>query len=348
MAKCDYPGCENREAFPFTCRYCQKSYCRIHRLPENHKCEKLHMGVSPIASSKATIVEDADFTIEEGEFEEPVIDEKSMKKEQRVLDRRRRRAERKLKRQAQIDREYSKQRDNRDDFYYKQDDTGNMHSAKMPERLFRDRMFLSLIGDHFTTSYEIFDFLIGLVIIALTWAIPSVLFSQFRWLFTPFLMLIVILSYTLLIIPQKLMARRFGCKSRYVLSKIGMLITVVTAISPVRFLSPGMLVVPEINFLSKKQQGLISFIGPLVNLVIGLAYLSLGAYFYTVPTLGEISRLMLNGSLFISQLTILGLLPFGLSRGRKVYSWNKIIYFSMLIVAIGLLASSFGLQVIPF
>jgi hypothetical protein len=305
------------------------------------------MGKSPLASPKVTIVKDADFTIEEGEFEEPEIDTKAMKKEQRILDRRRRRAERKLKRQAQLNRNYSREQVRQDDFFYKQDDSGNMYSARMPERQFRDRIFLSLLGDHFTTNYEILDFIIGLAIIALAWAIPSILFSQFQWIFTPFLMLIVMLSYVLFILPQKLIARRFGCKSRYVLSKIGMLLTVITAISPLRFLSPGMLIVPEINFLSKKQQGIISFIGPLINLILGLVYLSLGAYFRVTAIL-DISKLMLNGSFFISQISFLGLLPLGLSRGRKIYSWNKIIYFSMLIVAIGLFAASIGLQVIPF
>ncbi|MBN2155064.1 MAG: rhomboid family intramembrane serine protease [Candidatus Lokiarchaeota archaeon] len=37
MVKCDYCN-EDIDYLPFTCRYCGKSYCKIHRIPENHEC----------------------------------------------------------------------------------------------------------------------------------------------------------------------------------------------------------------------------------------------------------------------------------------------------------------------
>jgi membrane associated rhomboid family serine protease len=37
MVKCDF--CEDEiDYLPFTCRYCGKSYCKKHRIPENHQC----------------------------------------------------------------------------------------------------------------------------------------------------------------------------------------------------------------------------------------------------------------------------------------------------------------------
>jgi hypothetical protein len=304
------------------------------------------MTASPLAGKKPTVIEEAEFTIEQEEFEEPILDKRQLKKENRRLDRRRRRAERKLKRKLRVDRKYRSERvhTSSDSSYYTQDDNGNVFTAKMPERLFRDRMFLDLIGDHFTTTFEIFDFLIGLSIVGLVWALPAKFFSRLPWKFTGYLMLIVMATYTILIIPQKLMANRFNCKSRYVLSKIGMVLSLITSISPIKILSPGVLVVPNINYIDKKQQGLISFIGPAINLVLGLAFLFLGAFLQN----NDIARLMLNGSFVVSNLVILGLLPFGLSRGRKIYSWSKAVYFTMLIIAIGLFAASIGLEVIPF
>jgi hypothetical protein len=257
-------------------------------------------------------------------------------------ERERRKEERRYQRQNRI------KRSETSDYYYKTDDSGNVFRASVPERQFRDRVFLSLLGDHFSTKYEILDFLIGLVVVALAWAIPSMLISQFGfWYYSSIMMAMVVITYSILIFPQKLMAKRFNCESRYVLSKIGMILTVLTAISPLRFLSPGMLIVPEINYLSKKQQGLISFIGPIINLALGIAYLFLGAFLIT-PNNPEIPRLMLNGSFLVSQFVLFGLLPLGLSRGRKIYNWNKIIYFTMLIITLGLFASSLGLRVIPF
>ncbi len=342
MTLCEFPGCETREALPFRCRYCKKSFCRAHRLPENHNCDKIHLGTSPLASSRPTTIEDVDFTIEKGEFDEPIQGEIKTRRALKKAERERRREERKY------DRLFRAKKSETNDHYFTTDDSGTVYRARIPERQFRDRIFLSLLGDHFSTKYESLDLIIGLSIVALAWAIPSMLISRFSfWYYSSIMIVMVLITYSIMILPQKLMAKRYNCESRYVLSKIGLILTIVTAISPVRFLSPGVLIVPEINYLSKKQQGLISFIGPIINIVIGIVYLFLGAFLIT-PNNPEIPRLMLNGSFLASQFVFFGLLPFGLSRGKKIYNWNKIIYFIMLVITIGLFASSLGLQVIPF
>ncbi len=39
MANCNYPECDEiLNYLPFKCRYCGGTYCKKHRLPENHKC----------------------------------------------------------------------------------------------------------------------------------------------------------------------------------------------------------------------------------------------------------------------------------------------------------------------
>ena len=39
MAKCSYLDCnEILNYLPFKCRYCGGTFCKKHRLPENHKC----------------------------------------------------------------------------------------------------------------------------------------------------------------------------------------------------------------------------------------------------------------------------------------------------------------------
>ena len=39
MAKCSYPDCDEiLNYLPFKCRYCGKTFCKKHRLPENHQC----------------------------------------------------------------------------------------------------------------------------------------------------------------------------------------------------------------------------------------------------------------------------------------------------------------------
>ena len=39
MVNCSYPGCnEVLDYLPFKCRYCGRTFCKKHRLPENHNC----------------------------------------------------------------------------------------------------------------------------------------------------------------------------------------------------------------------------------------------------------------------------------------------------------------------
>ena len=39
MAKCSYPDCDEiLNYLPFKCRYCGNTFCKKHRLPENHQC----------------------------------------------------------------------------------------------------------------------------------------------------------------------------------------------------------------------------------------------------------------------------------------------------------------------
>lgn len=43
--------CNKEELFPFTCRYCRKSFCAEHRLPENHNCPVIGINVIPMKRS---------------------------------------------------------------------------------------------------------------------------------------------------------------------------------------------------------------------------------------------------------------------------------------------------------
>jgi membrane associated rhomboid family serine protease len=71
MKYCNVPNCsEAIEYLPFRCKYCGKTYCKIHRLPENHNCsfemkatsENSHPTTGkaeiPINSTKSTIYND--------------------------------------------------------------------------------------------------------------------------------------------------------------------------------------------------------------------------------------------------------------------------------------------------
>ncbi len=344
MGKCDFEGCDRTEVLPFKCKFCHKSFCRIHRLPENHNCEKLHLSVSPL-SSKPKIV-DAEYEIVEeaslSEEEQTHFEEAPKKswKEKRI-ERRQRRAEERLMRNSR--KVYHKKRPlswENSDFIYAADNTGNVFTAKPEERIFKDRMFFSAIGDHFTVGHEVFDFLLGLLAISVPWGLMAKLIYHFdRWYYVPVLIALAAIIYSIHILPQKWIGNRFGVRSRYVLSKIGLIITLISHVSPIRFYTPGALVIPEIYYIHRKHRGLISIVGVLINLALGITFLFLGIFLKV--SINDISLLFLSSSYLISQILIVAILPFRLTLGRRIFDWRPAVYYVLLTLILGLMIGTF-------
>ncbi len=40
--------CGKEEILPFRCAYCNQYYCAVHRLPEQHECQAIHLARSPV------------------------------------------------------------------------------------------------------------------------------------------------------------------------------------------------------------------------------------------------------------------------------------------------------------
>ncbi|HUT81819.1 MAG TPA: AN1-type zinc finger protein [Candidatus Bathyarchaeia archaeon] len=344
MAECDFEGCPNFETLPFTCKYCGKTFCRFHRLPENHACEKIHLSKSPLKETKNISYKTNDISSSSSvQTEKSAKIEKPPKKLRKVRIRKDRRKHSKKEKIYATSYE-----DESDHPYYATDGFDRVYTQKPTERQFQDNRFLSLLGDSFTVGREIFDFLIGLAVIAISWSLSSIWMSDFTyWYYTCFIILVVILAYTSLILPQKILAKRNGYTSRYILSKLGLLFTLLTAISPIRLLSPGTIVIPEMGIMSKKQSAIISSSGIVLNLFFGIIFLLLGAFLIT-PSFPDIPKLMLNGSFFISQLVLFSLLPFRNTLGRRIMDWNWFPYLIMGVITAGLLTGSLVLGVIPF
>jgi len=345
MGNCDFEGCDRNEVLPFRCKYCQKSFCRLHRLPENHNCEKLHLGVSSLAEKK---IVDVDFEVveetsapERGEDILTTPQKKSWKerRKERKLQRAFKRAERKKKQDSDL--YFDASRSSRaDDAFYATDVDGNVFTAKPNERIFKDRMFFSFIGDHFTVGREVFDFLLGLLAIAVPWGVMAKLIYHFqRWYYVPVLIGLAAIIYSIHILPQKWIAKRFHVESRYVLSKIGLIITLISHVSPLRVYIPGALVIPEINYIHKKHRGLISIVGILVNLALGITFLFLGIFLKV--SINDILLIFLSGSYLISQILIISILPFRLTLGRRILEWRPAVYYVLLTLILGLIVGTY-------
>lgn len=147
-------------------------------------------------------------------------------------------------------------------------------------------------------------------------------------------------------IAHKTAAIRLGCYARYILSPTGLLITLITAIPyiPVKFIMPGYVVVsspyyePEIN---KRVNGVVSMVGPLVN--IGIGVISLAIYYLVLPRLimmYGITSWILSLALFLivsiiinGWIAIFNLLPVPPLDGSKIISWKPLIWVIMIVTA---------------
>ncbi len=148
------------------------------------------------------------------------------------------------------------------------------------------------------------------------------------------------------VIPHELAhrwsARKMGCYSRYVLSPFGLILTLITAIPfiPFKIIMPGFtLVVPTTYdpvFL-KRLNGIVSYMGPLTNMLIATASLTIYALLVKLGIHIYILLLFLLLNTWLnSWVAIFNLLPIPPLDGSKIITWKPSIWIVSLLFSIGL------------
>lgn len=145
---------------------------------------------------------------------------------------------------------------------------------------------------------------------------------------------------------HRFVAKKYGYIATYSLWIPGLLLAIITSFFSVIFAAPG-----AVGILSKEKinvneeeyinhLGKISITGPLLNVCLALIFLLLSyLYIYankfgaSTPTL---SIILVVGAHINSILAAFNLIPFGPFDGRKIFKWNKVIWFSTAAVAVGL------------
>ncbi|MBD3192529.1 MAG: hypothetical protein GF308_17955 [Candidatus Heimdallarchaeota archaeon] len=317
MVKCDYPDCENEVTLPFVCKFCGKTFCTKHRLPEKHDCEKLDLVISPLARDKSkstTLLEKSD---EEGQPKE--------------------------KPRSSIDGlNHFNTWDKSNDSFYATGPDGQIFSVKPTRKKATDQIFLSIIGDSFSIGPEVVDILVGLLALIFSFGFTAVVISELPWIYAGFFVGIIALSFFGNIYSQKLLAKFFGYNSRYVLTKLGILLTLIMSISPIKFLRPGALVIPEHYLMSQKELGMIGAIGSVLNITMASIYIFLG---WLLP-FPQIAKLFLNGAFFCSQIALISLIPISGFSGKWVAKWNLPLLISLIIISIMIIIGSIILGVL--
>jgi Zn-dependent protease len=137
-----------------------------------------------------------------------------------------------------------------------------------------------------------------------------------------------------------------GCYSRYVLSPIGLILTLITAVPfiPFKVIMPGFTLVVPTKYdpwFLKRLNGIVSFMGPLTNMLNATITLAVYAFMikmgYYIPLL--LLFLLLN-AYWNAWIALFNLIPVPPLDGSKVISWKPHIWITSLLFSLGLLIVS--------
>ena len=129
-------------------------------------------------------------------------------------------------------------------------------------------------------------------------------------------------------LAHKLVAQQYGLWAEYRLTLLGALLTLLSIISPIKFISPGAVMIA--GPMRRGTAGKTGLAGPLTNIVLSVAFTALALY----PLNGIIQTVAMMGAAFNSWIALQNLIPFGVLDGAKVFGWNKAVWSVAFITSI--------------
>jgi len=123
---------------------------------------------------------------------------------------------------------------------------------------------------------------------------------------------------------HKIIAQRFGCFAEFRAYYQMLFFAVLISFAGFVFAAPGAVMIS--GHPTKKQNGIISLSGPLVNLVFAYIFFILLSVFAIINPNPFLITLFSYGYLINIWLALFNLLPFGNFDGRKILHWNKTAY----------------------
>jgi Zn-dependent protease len=167
---------------------------------------------------------------------------------------------------------------------------------------------------------------------------------RLRWDF----LAIFISAFMLHELGHKFLAQAYRAWAEFRVLLYGAAITALSAIPffPFKFIAPGAVFVS--GELSARRQGKVSWIGPIINLVMGtgflVSYLAINMSAYSAGIgaglglgLGGFApQILLIGARFNAWIALFNLIPFMGLDGQQVFSWNKVVWAVTMAAAIGL------------
>ncbi|MFQ6051108.1 MAG: site-2 protease family protein [Candidatus Hydrothermarchaeota archaeon] len=185
---------------------------------------------------------------------------------------------------------------------------------------------------HITISIVVLAFAFTLIFVQ-RWSISNII-QKF-----PLMLFLVVLSFLFHELAHKFTAQRFGCWAEFRKWDLGLLLALVLVIvtgGNLLFAAPGAVVIYS-EWLSIRENGLISLSGPLTNIILMVLFIIVGLAFPILKyTHGE---LIFYGAYINGILAWFNLFPVWQLDGTDIFYWNKMIWiflfgFSFLFVFI--------------
>lgn len=140
---------------------------------------------------------------------------------------------------------------------------------------------------------------------------------------------------------HKIIAQKYGCFAEFRADNMMLVVAILTSFFGFIFAAPGAVMIA--GRVSKERNGKISIAGPLVNIILGLIFMTLAL----VVNQGFFGGLFSFAFFINSWLAVFNLIPLWILDGKKVLDWNKWIYAITVAVAIGLLVLANYLPIQP-
>ena len=140
---------------------------------------------------------------------------------------------------------------------------------------------------------------------------------------------VVLAGFLLHELGHKFVAQRYGAWAEFRMYPLGLMMAVMMSFLGVLFAAPGAVYIA--GRVTKRQNGLISLAGPIVNLAIGGAFLA-ASFIFPLGAVGYVLTLIAIMSLFLAGFNLIPIPPLD---GYKIATWNIPVYVGM-VAATGL------------
>ena len=131
-------------------------------------------------------------------------------------------------------------------------------------------------------------------------------------------------------VAHKLAAQHYGLWAEFRLVWFGVLLTLLSIVSPLKIISPGAVMIS--GPMSKETVGKTALAGPLTNIALSIIF-GIFTLFSPNPLFQAVAAV---GVAINAWIALFNLIPFGIMDGWKVFGWNKTVWTLAFVASIAL------------